>query len=403
MKFKYKARNKDGELQTGFVEADDKGRAISTLSSHELFILSLEPAGMKHWYDFLLGFLNRVRMKDMMVFTRQFATILSAKIPLNDALETLRRQTRNPILKDAILEVEQDIAGGLSLSQSLEKYPDIFSVFYVNMVRSAELTGRVEEAMGFLAEYIEKEQALTSKVRNALIYPAAMIIIFVVVGLFMATVVLPKIEPIFTEAQVELPLFTKILIGGAKFLSEWWWAVLMALAGFVIVIIDYFRTPEGRNTFDEIILRLPVFGNLLKSVYVARFAESVSIMIKGGISIPQALEVTGYTIGSVMYRDLLHEAAEDVRKGELLSTSLNKKPGYFPPLLIQMTAIGETTGKLEDMLDRSSTFYTREVNDLVANLVELIQPALMVVIGLSVGVLFASILIPIFQLAQNLH
>ena len=172
--------------------------------------------------------------------------------------------------------------------------------------------------------------------------------------------------------------------------------------GFVIFIIDYLSTPEGKNTLDEILMRLPVFGKLLKSVYVARFAESISILVKGGISIPQAMEVTGYTIGSVTYRDLLHEAAEGVRRGELLSQSLAKNQDYFPPLLIQMTAVGETTGKLEDMLERVSGFYTKEVNDLVGNLVELIQPALMVVIGLSVGVLFASILIPIFQLAQKI-
>ncbi len=402
MKFKYKARNKDGELQAGFIEADDKSRAVSVLTGHELFILSLEPAGAKHWYDFYLGFINRVKMKDLMIFTRQFATVLAAKLPLSDALETLRKQTRNALLKDTIVEIEQDIDAGLSLSQSLEKYGNIFSVFYINMIRSAELTGRVEEAVNFLAEYLEKEEALISKVRNALIYPAIMVVIFIVVGVFMATSILPKIEPIFTESQVALPLFTRILIDGSKFIAVWWWAVLLGLTAAIALIIDYFRTPEGRNTLDEILLRLPVFGGLLRSVYVARLGESVSILIKGGIAIPQAIEVTGYTMGSATYRDLLHEAAEGIRRGELLSAALAKNQDYFPPLLVQMTAIGESTGRLEDMLERAATFYTREVNDLVGNLVELIQPALMVVIGLSVGVLFASILIPIFQLAQKI-
>lgn len=402
MRFKYKARTGEGELQVGSVDTDTKAEAVSILNSHDLFILSLEKADIAHWYDFWTAFINRVKIKDLMIFTRQFSTVLSAKIPLSDALFTLRRQTHNALLKDTIGEIANDIDAGLSLSQSIGKYGNIFSVFYVNMIRSAELTGRVEEAVNFLADYLEKEQAILSRVRNALIYPAIMLGIFVTAGLFIVSFVLPKIEPIFVEAGVELPFFTVILIASSKFLLQWWWAVIITLIVSIILLIDYLRTPEGKNTLDEIIFRTPVFGDLLKSIYVARFAESVSILVKGGISIPQAMEVTGYTIGSPAYRDVLHEVAEDVRRGELLSQSISRKDKYFPALVIQMTAIGETTGRLEDMLERVSSFYTREVNDLVSNLVELIQPALIVIMGLSTGILFASILIPIFQLAQKL-
>ena len=204
-----------------------------------------------------------------------------------------------------------------------------------------------------------------------MIYPAIMVVLFIAVGIFMASFILPKIAPIFAEAGVTLPFFTRIIIGSANFFLHWWWAVILGAIVLAILVIDYIRTPEGRNTTDEILLRLPVFGNLLKSIYVARFSESMSILIKGGISIPQAMEVTGYTIGSSIYRDFLHGATEDIRRGELLSQALAKNQDYFPPLLIQMTAIGETTGRLEDMLERVSSFYTREVNDLVANLVEL--------------------------------
>ena len=402
MKFKYKSRDKDGVLQTGNVEADTKAAAVSVLTSHGLFLLSIEPADAKHWYDFWVGFINRMMSMGWRFYAHQFATVLSAKIPLNGALLTLRKQTKNPILHDTILEISQDIDAGLSLSQAMEKHANIFSVFYVNMIRSAELTGRVAEAMAFLAEYVEKENALISKVKNAMIYPAIMVVLFIAVGIFMASFILPKIAPIFAEAGVTLPFFTRIIIGSANFFLHWWWAVILGAIVLAILVIDYIRTPEGRNTTDEILLRLPVFGNLLKSIYVARFSESMSILIKGGISIPQAMEVTGYTIGSSIYRDFLHGATEDIRRGELLSQALAKNQDYFPPLLIQMTAIGETTGRLEDMLERVSSFYTREVNDLVANLVELIQPVLMVVIGISVGTLFASILIPIFQLAQKI-
>lgn len=402
MKFTYKARNKEGELQTGSVEAANRNGAISILTSHDLFILTLESAEQKHWYDFFLGFLNRVRLKDLMVFTRQFATILSAKIPLNDALTTLHRQTRNQVLKDAIFEMSSDIDAGLSLSQSIEKHADIFSPFYVNMVRSAELTGRVEEAMNYLADYVEKESLLVGKIRNALIYPAIMVALFLVIAGFMGAVVLPKIEPIFTESGVELPFITSFLISIGKFLADWWWLVVLAITGLVVLTIDYVKSPEGKNTMDEVFLRLPVFGNLFRNIYVSRFAEAVSILVKGGISIPQAMEVAAETIGSTVYGELLRGSAEDVRRGELLSQSLSKNENYFPPLLVQMISIGEATGKLEDMLARVATFYNREVDSLVGSLVELIQPMLMVFIGLAVGGLFASILVPIFNLSQRI-
>jgi len=402
MKYGYKARNKEGDLQTGFVDAPNRDIAINILTKHDLFILTLEAASQRKWYDFFFSFVNRVKDRDLMVFTRQFATILSAKIPLNDALNTLRKQTRNPFLKDALLEMSGDIDAGLSLSQSFEKHSDIFSVFYVNMVRAAELTGRVEEAVNYLADYVEKEANLSSKIKNALIYPAIMIGLFVIIASFMGAVVLPKIEPIFIESGVKLPLFTKIIISLGKFIANWWWALAMALVALAALTIDYFKTVEGRNTFDEVILRAPVFGKLFKNIYVARFSESVSILVKGGISIPQAMEVTGYTIGSVIYQEFLHTAAEDIRRGELLSQALSKNEDYFPPLLIQMTAIGESTGRLEDMLHRAAIFYSHEVDSTVGNLVELIQPMLMLLIGVAVGGLFASILIPIFNLAQNI-
>ena len=401
MKLNYKARTKEGELQVGSIEAASREAAINILSSHDLFILSLEEAVRGHWYDQFLAFVNRVKSKDMMVFTRQFATLLSAQVPLGEALRTLEKQTTNPILKETIFEIASDVDAGLSLSQSLEKYSNIFSPFYVNMVRSAEVTGRVEQTMNFLADYIEKEVGITSRIQNALIYPAIMIVLFIVVAGVMAAVVLPRIEPIFQEAGVQTPLFTQIIIGGGKFLANWWWAVIIAVVVLVGFLIDYLRTDEGRVVFDELLLRLPVMSGLLKRLYVTRFAKSVSILTRGGIPIAQSLEIAGHTIGSVIYRDMLHQIAEDVRRGELMSQSLAKQEEYFPPLVSQMVAVGESTGKLDDLLDKIATFYTSEVDGMVANLVELIQPVLMVVIGLLVGALFASILVPIYNLLQT--
>ena len=400
MKFAYTARTQAGELQTGSVEAVNREAALNILTGHQLFILTLESLERRRFADTMFGFFNRVRLVDLVVFTRQFATLLEAKIPLSDALKTLARQTRNVILKEAVGELSADIDAGLTLSQALEKHGKIFSEFFVNMVRSAEVTGRMEEVMTFLADYLEKEAVLLSKVRNALIYPVIVVALFIIVAGLMLTTVIPQVKPIFEEAGVQLPFFTKILLLSGDFLLNWWWALIMGVAVLFFLVLDYLETEEGKAVFDQFRVEVPVVGNLFRKLYVARFAEALSVLLKGGVPVAQAIEIAGHTIGNYVYQDLLHEAAEGVRRGELLSQIFEKSQVYFPPLVAQMIAIGETTGRLDDMLSRISRFYSREVDNIVGNLVELIQPALMVSIGVLVGLLFASILLPLYDLAQ---
>jgi len=400
-KFKYRARTQNGELQVGQVVALSKNEASSILTSNNLYILVLEEADENKWYSTIESYASRVKTKDLMVFTRQFATLLSARIPIDDSLRTLHKQTSNPSLQTILSEVLADIEAGLSLSQSLEKYDKVFSTFYVNMVRSAEVTGRIGEAVSFLADYIEKQTTLLLKVRNALIYPAVMVSLFVVVGGIMVTVVFPQIGPVFEEAGVQLPWFTRALIGSGEFLSQWWWATLGVLATFGFLAIDYFRTPEGRTLTDEILFRTPVANKLLKGLYVSRFADSLSVLIKGGIPITQAVEITGRTVGSIVYREALHDISTDLQKGIALSQALLKRDELFPPLVGQMVAVGERTGRLDTLLEKIADFYSREVDGLVGSLIELIQPILMVIIGVLVGGLFGSILIPIYNLAST--
>lgn len=400
MKFRYTARTKQGDLQTGFIEAVNREAAFNILVGHELFILGLEIAEIPKWYNRFLDIINRVKSADVMIFTRQFATLLDAQISLGDALKNIYKQTKSSLLKEAISEISADIDSGLSLSQAMERHSNVFSSFYISMIRSAEVTGRLEEVMAFMADYLEKEIGLISRVRNALIYPIVVIALFVVVVFIMIGFVFPQIQPIFTEANIQLPLMTRVLLGAGGFVHDWWVMLLIVLVVFIFVAVDYFRTSEGRIVFDEIRVRIPVIGNLFKKLYVARFAESASVLIRGGIPIAQALEISGHTIGSIVYRDILHEVAEKVRGGQLMSQALMEHEEYFPLLVGQMVAVGESTGKLEALFTRIANFYTREIDNLLANLVELIQPALMVVIGLGVGFLFAAVLLPIYNLAQ---
>lgn len=382
------------------MEGVTKEAALNILNGHDLYVLSIESTATPPWYEKLVSFLNRVRRVDLMVFTRQFATMLEAAIPLSDALKSLYRQTRNSILREAVFEISTDIDSGLSLSQSLERHGNIFSEFYINLIKSAEVTGRIDEAMTFLADYLEKETNLISKVRNAMIYPVFVIVLFIVTAGVLMGFIFPQIEPIFLDARVELPLITTIFLAVGRFISNWWLAIVLILLTLMVLVIDYFRSEEGRVVYDQITLTLPVVGRILRQSYVARFAEATSVLIKGGIPIAQALEISGHTTASASYRDALHEVAESIRRGELFSQALETNESYFPPLVSQMVAIGENTGRLSEMLSRISQFYTREVDNLVSSLVELIQPALMVLIGALVGLLFASILLPIYNLVQ---
>ena len=236
--------------------------------------------------------------------------------------------------------------------------------------------------------------------KGALTYPAIVIGLFLVVVVIMVTFVLPQITPVFKEAEVDLPFFTKLLLSVGGFLSSWWWLVGLAFVAVILVVIDYFGTKEGKVVFDEISLRLPIIGPLFQKLYLARFAESTRVLIKGGLTIPQAIEISSRTIGNAVYEDLLHEAANEIRKGKLLSKALEEMPA-FPPLIPQLVSIGESTGRLEQLLQKINDFYTREVEDVVNNLVGLIQPILMVVIGVMVAILFASILLPLYNLART--
>ncbi|MDO8752022.1 MAG: type II secretion system F family protein [Candidatus Wolfebacteria bacterium] len=400
MKYAYKARTKTGELQVGNVDADSRDAASNVLLGHGLFVLSVSEVKEGHAFERIQNLFRRVSTADLMIFTRQFATLLESQVPLSDALTNLYHQTRSAVLREAIAEVATDIDSGHPLSQALERQKGIFSDFYVNMIRSAEVTGRLAEVLHFMADYLENQAELVSKVRNAMFYPIFVICLFFAVIIIMVTFVLPQITPIFAEASIDLPLFTRFVIGAGGFVNEWWWAILIVLGLFCVAVYDYFQTDEGKVVRDELLLKIPILGSMFRKVYIARFAESAKVLIKGGLTIPQAIEISARTMGNTVYQEVLHRAADQVRRGRLLSQAFAEMP-EIPPLVSQLVGVGESTGRLEALLDKVNLYYTREINNTVDNLVNLIQPALMVLIGIMVALLFASILMPLYNLSQS--
>jgi type II secretory pathway component PulF len=403
MKFKYQAKTKEGEMQVGFVEAGNREGAAEILGTHGLFVLSLESAETTHWYDRFSAFFSGVRRKDLVVFTRQLAVLLEARLALNAALKILYEQTANKTLKEALLMLSEDIDSGLSFSQAMERQENIFPVFYVEMIRTAEATGNMNEIVGFLADYTEKEGILVSKASSALIYPGIILALFVVVAFIMITFVFPQIGTVFTQNGVALPWYTQVLLSSGNFLEKWWIAIVVAVVILCVVVFDYFQTEEGIALLDGVKISFPPTKKVYMPLIMARFGNAMALLVHGGIPIAQALEVIEHMLGNVAYEDIMRDVANDVRQGELLSAAIARYPNYFPSLVSQMAAVGETTGKTEEMFTRLAGIYTREADDIMNNLVDIIQPILMIGMGLMVGLLFASILIPIYRLTAGIQ
>jgi type IV pilus assembly protein PilC len=403
MKFKYQAKTKDGEEQVGFVEAGNRDTAVAILTSHGLFVLSVIAEAAPSFSERISRFFARARQKDIVIFARQLATLLEARLPLGDALKVLREQTGNVTLKEAIYQISQDIDAGLSFSQALDRQGSTFPGYYTEMVRAAEVTGNMNEVAAFLADYTEKEGNLSSKISSALVYPAIVLLLFVVVAFILLTFVFPSLGGVFAQNGVALPWYTQVLLDLGTFLASWWLAVLVTVVALTALAIDYFNTDEGVAVLDEAKISVPVAKKVFIPVILARFGNSAALLVHGGIPIAQSLEILSHMLGNTLYRDVTHQIADDVRQGSLLSASIAKYPAYFPPLVSQMIAVGETTGKIEEMFGRVATIYTRESDEVTNNLVDLIQPVMMIGMGLMVGLLFASVLIPIYNLTANIH
>ncbi len=390
-----------GELQVGYVEAPSKDMAANILVSHELFLLSLESFEKKNIFDRFGSYFGKIKRKDMVVFTRQLATLLEARLPLNNALKTLYEQTSQPALKEAAYQITEDVDAGLSLSQSLERQGDIFSTFFVSMVRTAEVTGNLNEVVSFLADYIEKEAVLVTKARSALIYPAIIIGLFVIVAGILVIFVFPQLAPVFEQSGVDLPFLTKFLIGSGKFVSSWWPVLMLALAVLIIVLFDYLKSDEGRAFLDDSKIRFPIIKKVFLPITIARFSNAGTMLLKGGVPLAQSIEIISQTLDNVLYQDILREVANDVRQGVPLSEAMSKYPVYFPPLVSQMIVVGETSGQLDKIFTRIATFYDREADTVINNIVDLIQPLLMIGMGVMVALLFASVLLPLYQLTAT--
>jgi len=401
MKFNYFARNQKGELQTGTVEAPNQSAAIKTLQDRKLIIIRFRSVSETPVFGKKIKLFDRVKRKETFVFFRQLAILIEADVPLVQSLRALANQSDNEHFKEIIFGTANDVDGGTAFSKALSKNPKAFSNFAVNLVKTGEVSGRLQESLTYLADYLEKEYYLISKVRGAMVYPAFILFTFVVVGVLVLVMVIPSLTAILLESGQELPWSTKLVIAVSDFLVNWGWILLLGLIGFAIFVWQYKKTKQGRLIWDTAKLKIPIFGKILQKTYLARFADNLNALIKGGVSIIQSLNISGQVIGNVVFQKILYQARDQVKSGRSISSTLEQHK-VFPPLFNQMVRTGEQSGKLDAILGKLSSFYNKEVDNIVNNLSQLIEPVLIVGLALGVAVLVFAVFMPIYNLAGSL-
>jgi type IV pilus assembly protein PilC len=401
MKYHYLARTTKGEIQTGAIEARDETIALETLQAHNLIVVSLKSEKKIPLLTKRIKLFERVKGKDVFIFFRELSILVDADVPLVQSLKTLSQQAGNAYFKEVLFDIASSVEGGMSFSKALEKYPKIFSGFCVNLIKSAEVSGRLSEALLYLADSLEKNYYLLSKVKGAMIYPGFILFAFTVIGVIMMITVVPQMKGILEEAGQELPLPTKIILGLSDFMKSKGWLLLIIAAGLVYLIRRLLKTEKGRRVWHLISLKLPIFGRILKQTYLAQFSDSLSALIQGGVPIVQALSVAAGVVSNVVFKEIIMEAKEKVKAGQNISPILEEHK-EFPPLFTQMMKTGEQTGKMDVILDKLAVFYNKEVDNIVENLSKLIEPLLILALGGAVIVLVVAILLPMYNITGSM-
>lgn len=396
MKFVYQARTKSGEVKAGSIDAGSVQAAAEVLRQQGLFITFLRKEERKVFGN--IRFFEGVSGKDVAVFSRQLAVMFAANVSLVESLRTVGGQLSNQNFREKILKIAQTVEAGSPLSDALAKFPDVFSSFFVSMVKAGEVSGNLSEQFNYLADYLEKQYYLAGKVKVAMVYPAVIVAVMVGVLFLLAYFVMPNLTSMLQESETELPAITKAVIATTDFIRGIGGIiVLLCLIAIAVAVFRISRTKAGKRFFDNLSLRVPVFKNLLKMLYVSRFADNLSVLISGGIPITRALEITRDIVGNDLYRDAIRKTAEGVRRGETVSSVLFNYPDLFPSMFSQMILVGEQTGSMDKSLLVMVNFYEKEADRAIDSMLVLIEPALIIVLGLLVGGVVGSVMIPLYN------
>lgn len=399
MIFNYKAINKTGAAVSGTTEAFNIDVAIKQLQNSGFVISEIHAQEDKDLKVSLLSMFNKVSNKDVVIMSRQIATLFSAQISALRVFRLLAGQTDNPLLGKYLGIIADDIQGGSSISIAISKFPDTFSGFYVNMVKSGEESGKLDEVFNYLADYLDRTYEVTSKAKSALIYPAFIIFTFFAVMVLMLTVIIPKIALMITDSGQPIPIYTKIVLFISSIFVHYGIFLAAGIIVFCFLVWKYSQTTEGAMYIDQLKLDVPYVGDLYRKLYLSRIADNLNTMIISGIPILKALEITSAIVDNKMFKEILEDALQKVKEGTSLSNAFAQHK-EIPNILTQMVKVGEETGELGKILKSLANFYQREVTTAVDTLVGLIEPVMIVMLGLGVGVLLAAVLMPIYNIAS---
>lgn len=386
--------------KSGTVEAATIDIAIAALQRRKFVIITIVGVDDVSFWKKSMTFRARVSYRDVVILSRQISTLFTAQVSTLRIFQLLSQETENPSLGKSLEEVSEDIQGGTSLSNALAKYPEIFSDFYVNMVRAGEESGNLSDTFRYLADYLDRTYELVSKTRNALIYPAFVIVVFVIVMILMLVVVVPKLSAVILETGKDLPFYTKAVIGFSNFFVNYGLFLLAAIGVLGFFAWQYMRTLQGKEMLAHLALATPYVGDLYKKLYLARIADNLSTMLTSGIAVVRAVEIAASVVGNKVYEDALLDVAQAVRSGVSLSVAMGRHE-EVPSIMIQMIKVGEETGEVGSILETLAKFYKREVDTAVDTLIGLIEPAMIVLLGFGVGGLLTSILLPIYDITSS--
>ena len=391
--FTYTARALNGDLRTATIDAPSRDEVVAQLRRQRLNVVKIDEAAQANKKK--AG--GKIKMRDIVIFTRQFSTMINAGLPLVQALDILAKQSENKALKDVTRAVVFDVESGHTVADALKKHPKAFSDLYVNMVAAGEAGGILDTILMRLATFMEKNDALVRKVKGAMIYPSVISGVAASAIVILLVFVIPTFEKMFASVGMALPLPTRVVIGASRFLQGYWWAVIAAIVGAGWSLKKYYSTPDGKLAIDKLLLKAPVLGDVLRKSAVSRFTRTLGTLIGSGVSILDGLEITAKTAGNRVIQDAIMESRTSIAGGETISAPLQKSQ-VFPPMVISMIAVGEQTGGLDEMLSKIADFYDEEVDAAVGGLLALMEPIMIVFLGVVVGGMVVAMYLPIFDM-----
>src|SRR4051812_33384682 len=397
-KFAYSARTVSGEIQTGEIELPSRDEVMGWLNRQRLRPISINAKAKE--ISFTIG--TGIKTREVVIFTRQFATMINSGLPLVQSLTILAEQTENKNFKKIIAQVLQDIQAGQTLADSLRRHPKVFTELYVNMVAAGEAGGILDVILMCLATVMEKNDALVRKIKGAMVYPLVMLIVVVLCTTVLLWKVVPVFAGMFTGAGLSLPLPTLIVLALSNFLQHYMWLVVLSVIALVVAIRQYYKTDNGKLQIDRLMLRMPVLGNLLRKSAVSRFTRTLGTLVSSGVSILDGLQITARTAGNRVVHDAVMKSRASISAGATISEPL-KESGVFPPMVVQMINVGEQTGGLDEMLSKIADFYDDEVDAAVSALTSILEPIMIVVMGVVIGGIVVAMYLPMFDMINAVH